>query len=201
MSFLVLAFLGGGIFALVWGWKGVYHWRKKRLTKKYGEDGFAIIVESHWHAEGNDNSSFHRTYVRYGFDLAYKKDGEVKTFKTDEVYDVNEYEYLKSLDKVKVKIYKNYVAIDEDFLYEIYKKDSVHGYNKKYFTEKPFSTLYKIYTIGAAISFIAFCILFALSAILHNNVFVFTGIGLLVISILPPLAIWYYLMYTDKKKK
>lgn len=201
MSLLVLGFLGGGIGALVWGWKGVYHWRKKRLARKYGDDGFAIIVNSHWHSEGKNDDSFHLTFVRYGFDLVYKKDGEVKTFKTDEVYDVNEYEYLKSLDKVKIKIYKNYVAIDEDFLYEIYKKDSVHGVDKKYFTEKPFSTIYKAMMISTIIAVVAFIALFALTIILHNNLFVFIGIGLIFLGIFPFGMAYLYYYFKDKKKK
>ena len=199
MTLVVLIFLGVGIGALVWGWKDVYHWKMKRIAKELGEDSFAVIVKSSWHSRESDTSV--DLYKRYGFVLSYKKDGEVKTFKTDEVYDVNEFEYLSSLEKIKIKIYKNYVVINEEFRYEIYKKDSMYGYDMKYYTEKPYSTIYKIFSIATPISVVAFFVLSALTIILHNNLFIFTGIGLIFLASFPFLAAWYYLMYNDKRNK
>ena len=200
MSVLVLLlFIFGGI-PLFLAWKDVYHSLRKRNARKCGEDGFAVIVESFGHSEGSRaGANVNRCY---GFVLRYEKDGEEKTFKTDAVFEINEYKYLTSLDKVKVKIYKNYVVIDEEFRYEIYKRDSRTGLDKKYFTEKPYSTIYNAMRIATLISLILTIVLFAVTVILKNEVYFLIGFGLLFLSTVP-LGIVYacYFFGSGKKKK
>ena len=177
---LTLMLFGFGGTALYFAWRDVYHWIMTHITKKKGEIGYAHIIDSRSISQGNRTGMNINRY--YGFELSYEKDGEQKTAKTDTVFDINEYRYLKSLPQVKIKIYKNYVAIDEEFRYEIYKLDSRYGLPKRYFVEKPFSTILNIWRIVSILSIVLFFVLFALTIALKVNTFVFVGFALLTVS-------------------
>ena len=200
MSIVILLLFFFGAIPLFLGWRDVYHSQRKRIARKRGEEGYAVIVESFGHSEGGRTGANINRY--YGFVLRYEIDGEEKTFKTDAVFEINEFKYLKSLDKVKIKIYKNYVVIDEEFRYEIYKRDSRTGLDKKYFTEKPYSTIYNAMRIATLISIILTIVLFAVTVVLKNEVYFLIGLGLLFLSTVP-LGIVYacYFFGSGKKKK
>lgn len=191
--------LFGGI-ALFFAWKDVYHWRKKKIARECGEDGFAVIIDYYSISEGSKSGMNINRY--YGFVLSYEKDGEQKTFKTDATFEINEYNYLKSLDQVKIKIYGDYVVINEEFRYGIYTKDSYSGLDKKYFNEKPYSTIIKIMTWFTIIWIVVFFVFFGLTIALKNNVFVFIGFAGFPVVIIPLGIVYaYYFFGGDKKKK
>lgn len=174
---ITLMFFGFGGGALYFALKDVYNWIMLRLTKKRGDECEAVIMNKRGISQGGKAGPNINRY--FGFDLSYVKDGVQKRAKTDTIYDINEMRYLTSLPQVKVKVYKNYVVIDEEFRYEIYKVDSRYGLDKKYFTEKPFSTILKIWRIVCLLSIALFIGLFALTIVLKVNAYAFVGFGLL----------------------
>ena len=59
--------LFGGI-ALFFAWKDVYHWRKKKIARECGEDGFAVIIDYYSISEGSKSGMNINRY--YGFVLS-----------------------------------------------------------------------------------------------------------------------------------
>ena len=175
----LMLFVFGGM-PLYIALRDVYHWVMTSITKKRGEISYATIVDSRCISQGGKAGP--NINLSYAFELLYEKDGEKKIGKTDTVYDINEYKYLKSLPQVRIKIYKNYVVIDEEFRYEIYKLNSRYGIDKKYFVEKPFSTILNVWRIVCILSIISFFVLFALTIALKVNAYAFVGFTLLSIS-------------------
>ena len=118
-----LFLLFGGGFFLFMGLKDVYNWIMLSLTKRYGEDGYANIESFTYKTDTTTNSSMRLHYVdtRFSLKLTYTVKSEQKTFKTDYLFWQCELDYLKTLDSIKIRIYKNYVAVVEEFRYGIYK--------------------------------------------------------------------------------
>lgn len=177
------------ISLIVYGYRDVYHWRKRQYVLECGESGIAVITKI-FDVSYSPNTGGRNMDMRYGFVLSYEKDGIQKTFKTNACYDINERNYLVSLENVKIKIRKNYVAIDEEFRYEIYKKDSFSGLDKQFYNQKPFSAVNKLITALIFLSIIIFFILLALTIIVKNNVFLFVGLGVLVLMLTAAMLLY-----------
>ena len=128
----VLLLLAFGGAALYFGGKDTYHLIREHRAKKYGREGTAkIFTHSSKRAGKNSNGRL------WSFTLSYQDGGEYKKFKTDYVFDVNEYRYLLSLPEVAIKIDGNFVAIDEQFTDELYKIHSRFGIEMAFFKQKP----------------------------------------------------------------
>ncbi|MDE7336738.1 MAG: hypothetical protein K2N32_01325 [Clostridia bacterium] len=194
---LLLCVFGG--VALFLAWKDVYHWRKKRIARKHGVDGVAVITDSYSISEGGKTGMNINRY--YGFVLTYEQDGAQKTFKTDPTFEINEYNYLKSLEQVKIKIYKDYVVINEEFRYGIYTKDSYTGLDKKYFKDKPYSTIVKLMSWFAIVWIVLFIVMFALTVTLKNSAFVIIAFSILPLVIIPLGIIYAVYFFKDVGKK
>ncbi|MDE5616183.1 MAG: hypothetical protein K2I78_00175 [Clostridia bacterium] len=194
---LLLCVFGG--VALFLAWKDVYHWVKKRITKKRGVEGFAVITDSYSISEGGKTGMNINRY--YGFVLTYEINGAQKTFKTDPTFEINEYNYLKSLEQVKIKIYKDYVVINEEFRYGIYTKDSYTGLDKKYFKDKPYSTIVKLMSWFAIVWIVLFIVMFALTVTLKNSAFVIIAFSILPLVIIPLGIIYAVYFFKDVGKK
>lgn len=147
---LIIALLGFGIMAIVMGSKQIYFWVMQSKTLKYGRDATAKIVDySSASFTKNTNNK-----LRYSFTLSYNDSGTNKNFKTDYIYDINEFKHLKELDRIKIKIHGNFVAICETFTEDIYKLDSTYGIEIAFFKQKPVSILFKLWMVFFLIALI-----------------------------------------------
>ncbi len=191
---LILALLGFGITAIVMGSKQIYLWVSQNKTIKYGRDATAKIIDytSASHSRRVNNC------IRYSFTLSYNDNGETKAFKTDYLYDINEFRYLKELDKVKIKINGKFVVINECFTKEIYKLDSTYGIEKEFFKQKPVAILLRLWPLCF---FISMFLLFV-SLGIGNSTFATIAIILVFTIHFPfviPLAIYLIKWFRRKK--
>ena len=120
---LSLVFVGFGIFFIVLGSKNFYLRILQSKTFRLGKEVTAKITDykSMSPREGRN------TCIRFAFVLFYNDGISDKTFTTDYMYDVNEYNYLMRFEKVKIKFYNDFATICEPFPKDIYKVDSNYG--------------------------------------------------------------------------
>ena len=198
MNILILILFAASTCAFIFGWKDVHYCRKINIAKKRGADGLAVFLNS-YEVFADRKQGFYRLKL-YGFVLSYQIEGQEKTFKTKAIYDINEFNYLKSLGKVKIKIYKDFVAINEKFFPQIYQKDPVTGLMKSFFKKKPMSTVIKVGLTSVITSIILFLVLLVLSSVFKNNLFLIIGLVILLIVVVSYTIAYVYCVekYKDK---
>ena len=120
-ALMAVAFSIFGGFGLYKACKYIYNWTMYNRTNKNGEVFCAEIIKWKEVSENRIHSgkNWEVDEKYYGCELTYDKDGERKYGKTDVVYNKNEMEYLRLREKIKIKVYKDYVVI-VDFPDEIY---------------------------------------------------------------------------------
>ena len=150
---MILALLGFGITALVMGGKQIYSRIRQSITYRHGKESTASIINYKTASFGRSGN----TRIRYALVLSYD-DG--KTFTTDYLYDVNEFNYLKKLKNVKVKTDGNFLTVCEPFPKCIYKVDSYYGIELKFYRQKPVKTLLILWMVFFLVAFIFFIISF-----------------------------------------
>ena len=96
-----------------------------------------------------------RRNKRFSFTLSYLQYGKEKTFMTKALFDINEVNYLKSLDQIKIAVDGNFVVVAEPFPEDIY-------INPKYDTETAFKQSVDIITLRIVSILCAIGLLFLL---------------------------------------
>ncbi len=118
---------------LVMGVKQIYGWVRLNKAKKSSIETTATITDykivSHSKG-GNLNKG-------YALTLSYTLNDNNKTFTTDYLFDINEFRYLKKLDKIRIKIDGNFVAVNQPFTEDIYKLDARYEIETAFFKQKP----------------------------------------------------------------
>ncbi len=191
---LILALLGFGITALVFGGKDIYLWIRAVRTDKRGRDATAHIVNY-------KSASFSRkinTRRRYALVLLYKDGEKNKKFTTDYLFDVNEFRYLKKLKSVKIKIDGSFVTVCEQFPKEIYKLDSTYGIEVAFFKQKPVAILLRLW----AVFFFLALAFFIVSMIVADGVYTEAAIITLFVIHFPfviPMAVYLIKWFCRKK--
>lgn len=196
----VLLPIAFGSLALVIAGKQIYFWVKETKTHKSSTKTTAKIVgykTVHYH--GNVNSKY------YALTLEYCLDGETKTFTTDYLYDINEFDYLKTLKEVKIKVDKNFVVIDEEFSKNIYKYDSRYGIELNFYKQKHVKVTLKVWRWTGIPAVIFLFVSIVLTCVFNIGTYLIIGVCLLVganlpISILMAVFLIRWIWGGDKKK-
>lgn len=150
---MILALLGFGITALVMGGKQIYSRIRQSITYRHGKENTATIINYKTASFGRGGN----TRRRYALVLSYD-DG--KTFKTDYLYDVNEFNYLKKLKDVSVKTSGKFLTVCEPFPKNIYKVDSNYGIELEFYRQKPVKILLILWRAFFLVAFIFLIISF-----------------------------------------
>lgn len=191
---MILALLGFGTTALVMGGKQVYLRIKQSRTFRRGEYSTAKMVDY-------KRASFDKggnTRFRYALVLSYKVGGENKTFTTDYLFDVNEFKYLKTLDRIKIRTNGNFAVVCENFPKNIYKVDSYYGIELAFFRQKPVAVLLRLWLVF----FLAAFIFLIASFFIKNSAVSTAAITVLFAVHFPfviPLAIYLIKWFCRKK--
>ena len=116
---------------------------------------------------------------------------------TDFIYDINEYEYLMKLNKVKINFNGDFAIISEPFPKDIYNVDSRYGIDLKFFKQKKIKIMFSLW----AILFVAALSFLIASIILENETAILASIILLPnmnVPFMVALAIYLVKWYTKK---
>ena len=138
---LVAALLAFGIYALLMSGKQIYLWIRESKTQKNGKESTAQIVD--YRSASFSKRSNNR--IRYSLTLSYTEGGVNKIFKTDYIFDINEFRYLQELKSVKIKIDGNFVTVCEPFAKDIYILDSTYGIEIAFFKKKSVAILLRLW--------------------------------------------------------
>ncbi len=170
-----------GSIPLVMSGKQIYGWIRLNKAKKSGFETTARIndykIVSH-SKRGNMNK-------RYALTLSYSVDGISKKFTTDYIFDINEFRYLRKLDKIKVKVDGNFVAVTEPFTEDIYKLDPKYEIELAFYKQKPVAKVMKIWRILCSIALAWLFIGIVLTIVLNNGIYFLTGVIALLASNIP----------------
>lgn len=189
-----------GTFALVLAGKQVYFWLNETKTSKSGITTTAKIVDYKVVCRhDNINSKY------YALTLEYKIDGETKKFTTDYLYDINEYNHLKSLENVKIKVDKNFVVIDEKFTKDIYKYDPKYGIELDFYRQKHVAITLKVWRWTSIPAVIFLFVSIVLTCVFNNGLYLIIGVCLLVgvnlpVAITMAIFLIRWIWGNDKKK-
>ena len=182
----VILLVGFGVTGLVWGGKRAYNWARFNKAKRSKTEAFAKIVDYKISYNGSKNRSF--INKRYSLTLSYDQDGQNKTFKTDYLYDMNEFRYLKSLDKVKIKIDGNFAVVAETFTEDIYTHDSTYGIEMSFYKQKHVAITLKILRIAEIIAVALLFVFIGLTVALDNGLFFIIG-AIVLFAVNMPFAV------------
>ncbi len=178
LLFCVLPIALGSV-ALFLASKEAYHWIKENRTKKKGIETTAQIIDCKivYH-NGMRNK-------RYALVLSYEENGETKTFTTNYIFDINEYKYLKSLDRVKIKVNKNFVTVVEKFTKDIYKLDAKYGIELEFYKQKPVAKTLTVWRICCITALVLLVVSIVLTTTLKTGIYLIIGVCLLLAANLP----------------
>lgn len=192
---LISALLGFGITILIMGGKKIYLRLKQNQTYNKGTIITAQLIDYKSANFGKRTN----TCIRYALVLSYNDEGENKTFTTDYLFDINEFNHLKKLKNIKVKLYNNFVIVNEQFSEDIYKVDSVYGIETEFYKKKPVALLMRLWRI-----FFVFSIIFLVASFIIKDSTVTTIAIITIFTIhfpfVIPLAIYLIKWITRKNK-
>jgi len=196
----VLLPIAFGTLAFVFAGKQIYFWLNETKTSKAGTETTAKIVDYKVvHRHDNINSKY------YALTLEYNLDGVTKTFTTDYLYDINEYNHLKSLENVKIKVDKNFVVIEEKFTKDIYKYDSRYGIELDFYRQKHVAITLKVWRWTSIPAVILVFVGIALTCVFNNGIYLIVSVCLLVgvnlpVAITMAIFLIRWIWGNDKKK-
>lgn len=170
--------------ALFLAGKEAYHWIRESKAKKSskGIETTARIIDYKVVAHKRNVNK------RYALVLAYEQDGKQKTFTTHYIFDINEYRYLKTLEKIKIKVDKNFVAVTEAFTEDIYELDPKYEIELDFYKQKPVAITLKVWRITCIIAIIFLFVSIVLTTVLNNGLFLIIGVSIL-FAVNMPVAI------------
>ncbi len=169
-----------GSVALYFAGKDVYHWIMEFKTKKRGFETTAYITDY------KTVSHNKRQNTRYSLVLSYKdENNDTKTFKTNYIFEINEFKQLRALNNIKVKVYKNFVAVVEPFTEDTYKLDSKYHIELEFYKQKPVAITLKIWRICCIAAIILLIISIILTTTLNNGIYLIISVGLLFAANMP----------------
>lgn len=193
VSFVVLCL---GVLPIVLGGKQIYLRIRQSKTGRRGKETTAKITDYRTKG-GRPTADGRMLSIRYAFVLLYNDGVSDKTFTTDFIYDINEYNYLMKLDKVRIKFDGDFAVISESFPKDIYKVDSRYGIELKFYKQKRIKILFCLW----AIFFVAALSFLIASIILENETAILVAIILLPnINIPFMIALAIYLVKWHKRK-
>lgn len=194
-----LVVVGLGIIPIVFSGKKIYLRIRQSKTQKTGKETTAKITD--YRTTGGRTvggaGEGRMLPIRYAFILSYNDGVTDKTFMTDFIYDINEYEYLMKLNKVKINFNGDFAIISEPFPKDIYKVDSRYGIDSKFFKQKKIKIMFSLW----AILFVAALSFLIASIILENETAILASIILLPnmnVPFMVALAIYLVKWYTKK---
>lgn len=187
-----------GTVPLVMGVKQIYGWVRLNKAKKSSIETTATITDYKIvsHSKGGNLNK------RYALTLSYTLNDNNKTFTTDYLFDINEFRYLKKLDKIRIKIDGSFVAVTEPFTEDIYKLDARYEIETAFFKQKPVAKTLKIWRILCVIAIAFLIVAIVLTTILEQGIYVLIGVILLFSVNLPvAIVIAVYLIKWIRRKR
>ncbi len=122
---IMLVFIVCGLLLLIFTFKRLRNRIKFSKTKRYGEETYAVVTS--YNSKSKNNNHRHRGAIICSLKLSYTEKDEKKIFNTDYIYLLCEAKYLRCLNKVKIKSYKNFVVVTEEYRYkDILKYEYLH---------------------------------------------------------------------------
>lgn len=179
--------------------KEIYHWYRENKTKKQGYDTTAKIIDYKVVCYKNTVNK------RYALTLSYKDNGEIKTFTTNYIFDINEFRYLKSLDEIKIRVNGDFATVVEPFTEDIYKLDSKYEIENDFYRQKKVFITLKIWRWTSIPAVIFLFVSIVLTCVFNKGIYFMIGAILLVgvnIPIMIAMAIFLikWIWGNDRKK-
>lgn len=185
-----------GVIPLVMAIKQIYYIvREKKANKSDIETTARIYDYKIVSYKGIQNK-------RFALKLVYNLNGE-KKFTTDYLFDINEFKYLQSLGQIKIKVDGNFVTVTEPFPEDIYKVDSVYGIPLEFYEQGIVKKGLFTWRILCPIAIVWLIISIVLTTVLHNGIYLITGVIILFVTNFPIAIILaiYFIIWLKRKRK
>lgn len=171
-----------GSIPLVLGIKRLRSFIGERKADRFGVESTARITDS---KVVSHNGRLNR---RFAFKLSYEWNGQQKSFVTDYLYDLNEFRYLQSLKRVKIKVVGKFVAISEPFPEDIYEINPRYEIETAFFKQSAVKKIFRIWGIVVRIAVLLLIGGAVLSAVLHRAIYLIVA-AILFAAANVPLAV------------